>query len=61
MAHEVLDTPLEVELVEGEVVITGPDGLGGSMTLEAARASADRLRKLVEQADGGEVYQKPLG
>lgn len=61
MTHDVLDTPLEVALVEGEVVITGPNGLGGSMTLRAARESAERLRRIVDQVDGGETYQKPLG
>jgi hypothetical protein len=49
-------------LVEGEIVITGPDGFNGSMTLEAARASMAHLKGALNKADGPEeIYQKPLG
>ena len=61
MTHAVFDTPLEVAIADGEIVITGPDGLAGSMTLDAALKSAERLRAAAEQAGGGEIYQKPLG
>lgn len=60
MQHDAFDTPLEVTALEGEVAITGPDGVAISLTREAALASA---RRLVEAAGGEpeEIYQKPLG
>lgn len=54
--------PFKAELVEEMVVITAPDGFNGSLTIEAARASADNLRRAIDSAEGrGETYQKPLG
>ena len=47
-------------LVEGEVVITGPDGFSGSFTRGAARESARRLLDVTRNDDGA-TYQKPLG
>lgn len=35
--------PMTVEVVEGEVVITGPDAIGVSITGPAAKESARRL------------------
>ena len=57
------DEPLEIALEEGEVVITGPDGLCASLTPEAARESLRRLSKALSHlpAAEDEVYQKPLG
>ena len=54
------DTPLEVKAVNGDIAITGPDGLHASLTVQAALASA---RRLLEAAGAlrGEIYQKPLG
>ncbi|WP_164467365.1 hypothetical protein [Caulobacter flavus] len=50
------------KLIDGEVVITGPNGFNGSLTIAAAKASARNLLEAIEDAsDGGEVYQKPLG
>lgn len=44
------------------MVITAPEGFAGVLTTEAARASADNLRRAIISADdGGETYQKPLG
>ena len=37
------EEPLEVVLIEGEVVITGPNGFCGSFTPAAAAESARRL------------------
>jgi hypothetical protein len=57
------DQPLEISVEDGEVVISGPDGLCASLTAQAARESARRLaRALSRLPDGGdEIYQKPLG
>jgi hypothetical protein len=43
------DQPLEIEIIEGEVVITGPDGLCASLTSEAARESARRLAEALDR------------
>lgn len=62
MPHDPLDQPLMAKLVDGEVVITGPNGFNGSLTIAAAKASARNLLEAIEDAsDGSEVYQKPLG
>ena len=57
--HRAFDTPLEIETVEGEVVITGPNGLCASLTVSAAIESAHRLLKAAQVDE--ETYQKPLG
>jgi hypothetical protein len=57
--HHHADEPLEVEAIEGEVVVTGPDGAAVTLTAEAAIASARRLLRAAGQP--AETYQKPLG
>lgn len=61
MSHQTLNEPIEVSAVDGEIVITGPNGFAGSLSLEAARKSIERLQAAVDSIDGGETYQKPLG
>ncbi|WP_146197945.1 hypothetical protein [Caulobacter endophyticus] len=62
MTHGPIDEPLTAELLEGEVVVTEPNGFNGSLTMDAARRSAENLLRAVEQAESGQdVYQKPLG
>ena len=50
MNPEAFPQPMQVEAVDGEVVILGPDGLNGSMTPDAAEASARRLLAAAAQA-----------
>ncbi len=57
MAHEhrpvaPVDIPLEVRLVEGEVVVIGPGSIAFSMTPDAAR---ETCRRLGEALDADEV------
>lgn len=42
--------PFDVKVVEGEVVITGPDGVALSMTPDAAAQSGRRLENAGEAA-----------
>jgi hypothetical protein len=44
------NTPTKVYAVHGEVVLDGPDGLGLSMTPDAAAETARRLAKAAEEA-----------
>jgi hypothetical protein len=44
------DTPTRVYAVRGEVVLDGPDGVGLSMTPDAAAETARRLAKAAEEA-----------
>jgi hypothetical protein len=46
------DEPLEIEVIEGEIVITGPDGFCGSLTPEAATESERRLRLALSRLAG---------
>jgi hypothetical protein len=48
-AH-LFDVPLHVVVVEGAVVVTGPDAVAISMTPNAAEASARLLREAAEEA-----------
>lgn len=46
--------PMVVRLVEGEIVVLGPDGVAVSLTVEAARESSRRLAEAVAAATKGE-------
>lgn len=46
------DTPSRVYAIRGEVVLDGPDGVGLSMTPEAAAETARRLAAAAEEARG---------
>ena len=59
--QQAFSIPLEVTPVDGEVVITGPDGVAISLTPEAAITSAKRLLEAARGEEPSEVYQKPLG
>ena len=63
MQLSAFDEPFEVTAVDGEVVLTGPDGVHASLTPQAARESARRIAAAVESLEGGDgdIYQKPLG
>lgn len=49
------DLPMTVKCVDGEVVILGPDGVGISMTADAAEESARRLDQAVAEARGSKA------
>lgn len=48
------DAPMTAKPVDGEVAITGPGHIHGSMTPKAARDSADHLMKVAEDAERNE-------
>lgn len=58
---QAFDTPLEVRTVDGEIAIIGPDGVGISLTREAAIISARRLLEAAHVDEAAVTYQKPLG
>lgn len=48
-----LTDAMTVQVVDGEIVVLGPDGVAISMTVEAAAESARRLSAAVEEARAG--------
>lgn len=44
------DSPMTVQVVDGEVVVLGPDGFAVALTAEAARLSGARLIEAAERA-----------
>ncbi|WP_454718928.1 hypothetical protein [Caulobacter segnis] len=62
MTQQASDTPLTADLIDGQVLITGPNGLQGALTLEAAKASLAHLERALGAArEPADTYQKPLG
>jgi hypothetical protein len=51
--------PLKVSVVDGEVVISGPEWLHASLEPCAAQASADRLTVAADQAKSDRVAAAP--
>ena len=49
---ELHDTASHVEAIEGEVVVSGPNGVAYSMTPEAAAETSDRLLAGSAEAHG---------
>jgi hypothetical protein len=51
--------PSSVAAIEGEVVMMGPDGVGVSMTPEAAEETADRLKAGAAEAKRQQAGRTP--
>lgn len=49
-ARKAYDQPSDVTSVDGEVTMNGPDGLGLSMTPDAAHQTGERLRDAAAEA-----------
>jgi hypothetical protein len=49
-AHKAYDQPSTVTPVDGEVAVNGPDGVGLSMTPDAAHQTGERLRDAAAEA-----------
>jgi hypothetical protein len=45
------DVPMNVQVVDGEVIALGPDGLAIALTPQAARLSGQRLIEAASQAE----------
>lgn len=45
------DRPITATPIEGEVAITGPGHIHGSMTPDAAKRSAEKLKDVAETAE----------
>jgi hypothetical protein len=43
-----VSTPLDVRLIDGEIVVIGPGSIAFSMTLAAAKDTCERLRQALE-------------
>ena len=57
MLSDAFCEPMTVQVVEGEVVVLGPDGIGASLTPAAARESG---RRLIEAAAAAQGYVPAL-
>lgn len=55
-AKEAYDEPTRVQAVDGEVTLDGPDGVGLSMTPNAAELTG---RRLIEAAQEARAQERP--
>lgn len=51
MQPDTFTEPMQVSVVDGDVVILGPNGVSGAFTVEAARKSAANLLTAAAEAD----------
>jgi hypothetical protein len=58
-AGDTYDQPLNIETLNGEVVITGPGATSLALTAKAAAASADRLAQAARLALGDAQVEAP--
>ena len=49
---ELFDEATEIQAVDGEVELDGPDGVNGALTPEAAEETADRMFRASAEAAG---------
>jgi hypothetical protein len=62
MTQQMLSIPLSANLVDGAVLITGPDGVESVMTIDAAKATLAQFQAALGAVDDAqEIYQKPVG
>jgi hypothetical protein len=59
MSNKPYDTPTRTRAIDGEVALNGPDGVGLSMTPEAARKTGERLIRAAGQAARQARKKKP--
>ena len=48
---DAFDVPMTVQVVDGEVVVLGPNGVAIALTPEAARVSGERLLEAARSAE----------
>jgi len=58
-SRKAYDEPTTVSALQGEVVLDGPDGVGLSMTPEAAEETGKRLREAARVARGQLGRRRP--
>jgi hypothetical protein len=58
-AQHAYNDPTKVTVVDGEVALDGPDGVGLSMTPQAARETGRRLIAAAEEAERQEKAPQP--
>jgi len=62
MTQQMLSIPLSANLVDGAVLITGPDGVESVMTIDAAKATLAQFQAALGTVDEAqEISQKPVG
>jgi hypothetical protein len=51
MSDKPYNEPTSIDAIDGEVTLDGPDGVGLSMTPEAAKITSERLKEGAERAE----------